>query len=273
MPVKDLTGLTFGYLKVLERAGANKNKNATWLCQCVCGNEVVRIGSNLHNRPNRPGNASCGCAHGEALLEGRERLGLSHHGMSDTRPFRIWRGMRSRCLNVTDKDFPNYGGRGITVCKEWQSSFENFWKDMSETYQDNLTLDRMNNEKGYSKENCRWATVQEQSNNTRLNVWIDTPDGKMTVSQAAIFYKIERVTLDARIFRYQLDKSRWFEDAKDTFRNKLICTPNGEMTLRDASTYYKINIRTLHGRVFRSKLAPEEWFKQPIKKKEKSMML
>jgi hypothetical protein len=273
MPVKDLTGLKFGYLTVLERDGSSKNKNATWLCQCVCGVKVVRIGSNLHNRPLRPGKASCGCAVGEAMLEGRERLGMAHHGMSDTRPYRIWCGMRSRCSNTRDKDFANYGGRGITVTDTWENSFESFWDDMSNGYQKHLTLDRADNMKGYSKQNCHWATASEQSNNTRVNQWINTPEGLMTVAQAARFYKIKTVTLYARIFRYKWEESRWFEDAKDTFRNKLICTPNGEMTLLEASKYYKINIKTLHSRIFRSKLAPEDWFKQPIKKKEKSTIL
>ena len=110
--------------------------------------------------------------------------------------------MRSRCSNPSDKDYVRYGARGITVCKRWQNSFENFWADMADGYSDDLTLDRRNNDKGYSKSNCRWATPSEQASNTRTNHWLDTPHGRMTVTQAAEFYGIKSVTLYARLGRY-----------------------------------------------------------------------
>jgi hypothetical protein len=107
--------------------------------------------------------------------------------------------MKSKCSNPNDKDWPNYGGRGISVCERWRDSFDAFWEDMGSTYSDDLTIERKDNNGNYQADNCRWATVREQSNNTRFNVWLDTPAGRMTVAQAARFYDIKTVTLRARL--------------------------------------------------------------------------
>lgn len=192
MPAKNLNGLTFGYLTVLQREGSS-NRKATWKLKCVCGNEVIRQGVSLTADRGRSTKHSCGCKHGEKLLR---------HGMTGSRPHRIWSNMKSRCSNPSDKDYKNYGERGIRVCKRWERSFENFWADMCETYSDGLTLDRRDNNRGYSKRNCRWATAKEQGNNTRCSRWLDTPAGRMTAAQAADHYGIKRVTLYARLTRY-----------------------------------------------------------------------
>lgn len=89
---------------------------------------------------------------------------MKRHGQRYTRIYRIWCGMKNRCSCHTSKDYPKYGGRGISFSSSW-SDFKNFYKDMSGTYKDNLTLERINNKKGYSKSNCKWATIKEQANN------------------------------------------------------------------------------------------------------------
>lgn len=194
MPAKDLTGQRFGYLTALARHGTStgRTKKATWLCRCDCGVEVVRESQSLRSI-HRPNAKHCGCRGNEANRT---------HGMTGTRPYRIWSGMRRRCTDSNDKDFKNYGARGVTVCKRWAKSFENFWADMGGGYADHLTLDRKNVNKGYSKANCQWATVREQGNNTRFNRWLETPKGCMTVAQAARTYGLEKGTLSARLTRY-----------------------------------------------------------------------
>jgi hypothetical protein len=108
--------------------------------------------------------------------------------------------MRSRCANPQDKDWKNYGGRGITVCPEW-NEFDKFWSDMSHGYSDDLTLDRIDVNGNYHKENCRWATRQEQGNNTRFNVIVQTWFGPMTVAEAARVFNLQGITIRKRMDR------------------------------------------------------------------------
>lgn len=156
MPAKDLTGQKFGFLTVLQRSGtsAGKNKKARWLCQCDCGQQVERESQYLRTK-HRSGPRHCGCQHGN-----------KKHGMSQKRPYLIWHRMLSRCTDPSDKDWKNYGGRGIRVCASWATSFQAFWRDMAPTYSSSMTLGRKNNNRGYSPSNCRWETAKQQANNT-----------------------------------------------------------------------------------------------------------
>lgn len=192
MPALDLTGNQYGYLTVVRRYGSTsgRTKKATWLCRCACGTEVIRESQYLRTL-HRPGPRHCGCQHGNKV-----------HGLTGQRPHRIWSGMRQRCSDPSNKDWRNYGGRGITVCERWRDSFPAFWEDMGPTYAPGLTLDRIDTHEGYSKANCRWATVHQQANNTRVNRMLDTPDGRMTLEQAAQAYNLRSVTLHARLYRY-----------------------------------------------------------------------
>lgn len=198
MPAKDLIGLKFGYLTVLERRGSSTGmtKKARWLCRCECGGQVVRESQYLRSK-HRTHPRSCGCHHGNET-----------HKLSQTRPYQIWVSMRRRCFDPQDKDWPNYGGRGITVCKRWQTEFALFWEDMRVGYSAALTLGRRDNDKGYSAANCRWETVQQQANNRRGNVRIHTPLGEMTVSEAARAFHLKPITIYKRMERGNTDLLR-----------------------------------------------------------------
>jgi len=145
-------------------------------------------------REARP--TSCGCRKKDLM-----RAALMTHGMSKHPAFAVWRSMRDRCLLPSHQAWKNYGGRGITVCSEWAVSFETFWRDMGPSYQPGLTLDRADNNGPYSAANCRWVSPVEQGRNRRTNRHVDTPWGRMTVSELSQRTGINMTTLLYRINR------------------------------------------------------------------------
>ena len=161
----DLIGQRFGRLLVLERAGNDSGGRALWKCRCDCGKVTVARGNDLRNGHTQ----SCGCKNAEESRI-RERETHTTHGGSETRLYRIWRGMKTRCYVPSSSGYAYYGGRGIAVCEEWIDDFTAFrdWA-LANGYADNLSIDRIDNEKGYSTENCRWVTSYEQMHNRRCD--------------------------------------------------------------------------------------------------------
>lgn len=121
------------------------------------------------------------------------------HGLTHSRPYLCWHNAKRRCHDIHHPQIWDYGARGIRMCEEWRTSFDAFWRDMQEGYADHLYLERRDNNKGYCKDNCYWATKLEQANNTRFNRILDTPKGKMTLAQASRAFNIKYTTLKMRL--------------------------------------------------------------------------
>ncbi len=160
----DLIGLKYGRLIIISRA-QNKGRKVYWNCRCSCGN-VVQVSS---NNLRHGGTRSCGCIVKEILNNRNHKHGHSA-GHRNTKTYASWIDMRKRCCNPKNKEYPNYGGRGIKVCQEWDN-FKRFLSDMGEC-PDGHTLDRLNVNDDYCLQNCRWATRSQQSRNKRTNTII-----------------------------------------------------------------------------------------------------
>tara|TARA_R110000744_G_C19241741_1_gene549346 strand:+ start:161 stop:811 length:651 start_codon:yes stop_codon:yes gene_type:complete len=150
-----LAGKVYGKLKVIREADP-PTKIKRWYCICNCGNYCTRSQKYLKSGET----TSCGC---------NIAVANTTHGFSKTPIYKVWNSMLQRCGNTKNAGYANYGGRGITVCDSW-SKFENFYSDMGSSYIKGLQLDRTDNDKGYSKDNCRWVTRSENALNCRKGV-------------------------------------------------------------------------------------------------------
>lgn len=173
-----ISGEKYGKLTVVELVtdgNANKRK---WLCECECGGRKITSEDNL----KRGHCKSCGCLYSK--IGGKSKHG-TEHGESKTRLYKIWSRMIWRCERPSYKFYKDYGGRGITVCPDWHS-FKRFKEWANDNgYSDGLSLDRIDNNRGYSPNNCRWATPKQQANNRRDNVKIEYQGEERTIAEWA----------------------------------------------------------------------------------------
>jgi hypothetical protein len=189
--LKNLLGCHFGRLTVIGYAGKDKENHSKWLCRCECGNSTAATGYNLEAGKI----LSCGCLR-------REQAGRLNYkdGRSNTRLYSIYRNMLLRTENPKVDCFKFYGGRGIKICSEWRHDFQAFraWS-LSHGYQENLSIDRIDNDKGYSPENCRWVTDNAQFNNRRSNCAITFRGETKTKAEWARAIGIDYHTLCTRL--------------------------------------------------------------------------
>lgn len=156
----DITGKKYNMLTVIKRLESTKEGVTRWLCKCDCGNTTIVRGCNLKSGAVK----SCGC------LSKITKPTLTH-GMSKSRIYSIYCGIKSRCKNKNGKAYRNYGERKISICKEWDEDFLCFYKWAIENgYNDNLTIERIDVDGNYEPKNCKWIKMKEQYYNKRNTI-------------------------------------------------------------------------------------------------------
>ena len=203
---RTLEGERFGRLVVISAQSEKLNSNTKWNCVCDCGNKTASLAYNLLNGKS----TSCGCLRKERASKFVTNKNYKH-GSCKTRLYSIWHSMKCRCYYKGDRCYATYGGKGITICDEWRNDFAAFqrWANAN-GYSDDLTIDRIDVQKGYSPDNCRWATDKEQANNKENTVFITYDGCTKSLSKWAEKFSIPRHVLYSRIMHCGWDVKRAF---------------------------------------------------------------
>ena len=236
----DLTGRRFGRLLVIKRSGSNSRKKAVFLCRCDCGVEKELASDHLKAV------LSCGCLMRETITK---------HGNHKHPLYRTWAGMLSRCRDTNLPSYINYGGRGIYVEESWLD-FKNFFNDVIKIWKEhvsiygrkNTSIDRINNDGHYCKENVRFSTNKIQQRNTRKNRYLELDGKKLTTLQISEIKGIDKRTLLGRLDR-GWDASRAI--VEPVHKKVLFEFQGKEKNLADWAKISGVNYHTLRWRIFK----------------------
>lgn len=189
-----IAGKRFGRLVVIEKV-ESCDQGTRWLCVCDCGKESIVVGKYLTSGNTR----SCGCLVPDATRKAKTTHGHTK-GIGVTTTYNSWVLMLGRCYNENNQQYDDYGGRGITVCERWRYSYTNFLRDMGER-PTGLLLDRIDNNKGYSPDNCRWTDRTTQNRNRRNTLFAERYGERKTVAEWAEILGVKYDTLKVRLWR------------------------------------------------------------------------
>lgn len=205
--MKNILNQKFGRLTVIEKLGSDKHQEQLWKCRCDCGQEVIVNTISLTSGNTK----SCGCYKTELI----QKLNYKH-GQSHTRLYYVWQAMIRRCYKENEQSYKNYGARGIKVCNKWKKDYKEFYNwAMQNGYKEGLSIERINNNRNYEPNNCKWATSKEQSYNTRRNQYIEYNSEKITITEACKKTKIPLTNVYSKARRKQLT----LQEAFDSYLN------------------------------------------------------
>lgn len=194
MKRKDLTGIRFGKLNVIEYSHTGKDRHPYYLCKCDCGNVKIIKAKYLKNGDTK----SCGCSY----ILSRKLTNFKHgekYNRKCSTEYGTYLAIKQRCYNKNNPGYKYYGGRGIVMCDEWRNSFNKFLSDVGRKPFPKASIDRIDNNGNYEPGNCRWATKTEQNNNTSSNRAYTFNNKTLNIGQWANLYNIPRETLSYRL--------------------------------------------------------------------------
>lgn len=254
--LEDISGKRFGRLVALKLSEKRSGRKTYWECRCDCGNiKTVRTDSLKSGLIK-----SCGCLKKEQdkinLPNGQGRV---KHGLSRERLYHIWLGMLSRCENDSNSRYQSYGGRGIKVCDTWHD-VEKFrdWA-INNGYKETLSIDRIDVNGNYEPSNCRWATIKEQANNKRDNIFIEFEGKKQTLKEWSEELNIPYGTLSTRV-SLGIEPPNLFKTDNFIRKDNTLLTYKGEaLTMSQWADRLGIKLSTLSER-YRRGLPPEKIF-------------
>jgi hypothetical protein len=209
----------FGRLIVVSAAERGKRGLMRWNCLCACGASYA-----VYDFALKSGTQSCGC------LRAVSNKSRAKHGMKNTPEYHSWTGMIGRCYNRNNGKYSDYGGRGITVCDQWRTSFEQFFADMGPRPSPQHSIDRIDNDGNYEPSNCRWATVAQQCRNRRNNHLLTINGETHCIDDWSTLAGLPPHTLHNRL-RKGWPLERLLEPVKNQWKNK---RARGELNYQQA---------------------------------------
>jgi len=186
---KNLKGMRFGRLTVVGYAGKSEGNRVQWDCLCECGKTTMVITASLKSGHTR----SCGCYQLDVV---------TRHGNEGVPEYSIWKAMLNRCDDVGSERYADYGGRGVTICRQWKVSYQAFIDDMGQRPTADHSIDRIDNNGDYSPGNCRWATRTEQARNKRNNLMFTHNGETRCLAEWAEKYGLKYKMLWSRLYRH-----------------------------------------------------------------------
>lgn len=214
----DRTGERYGSLVAIKEAPREHNK-IMWECRCDCGNTIIIRSERLYS-----GIKSCGCIANNGRIAIDKKIGTcfdtTTHGMSNSDEYHIWAGLMQRCYNPKRQSYRIYGGRGIYVCRRWKKDFIKFYNDIGDRPSKKHSIERIDNNGPYAPWNCKWATIDEQSNNRRSNTILYCWGMSFTMKQWAERLNINYKTLNSRINQYNWDTERALTQDPKEYKNR-----------------------------------------------------